>query len=75
MKAKCWLFTKPVFLLCVLCIVSVVTAQSKASEQQARQILDATNIKGGLIVHISCGDGTCRLTSSMGSGCRMRTTL
>jgi outer membrane protein assembly factor BamB len=66
MKAKCWLFTKPVFLLCVLCIVSVVTAQSKASEQQARQILDATNIKGGLIVHISCGDG--RLTAALHAG-------
>ena len=57
MKTKCWFFTKPVILLCVLSIVSVVIAQPMVSEQQARRILDATNIKGGLIVHIGCGDG------------------
>jgi len=27
-------------------------------QQQARQILDATGVQGGLIVHVGCGDGT-----------------
>jgi outer membrane protein assembly factor BamB len=36
------------------------------SEQQARRILDATNIKGGLIVHIGCGDG--KLTAALHKG-------
>jgi len=31
--------------------------QQSSHQQQARQILDATGIKGGLIVHIGCGDG------------------
>ncbi len=66
MKTKCLFFTKPVFLLCLSCIVSVVTAQPMVSEQQARRILDATNIKGGLIVHIGCGDG--KLTAALHAG-------
>jgi outer membrane protein assembly factor BamB len=32
----------------------------------ARQILDATGTKGGLIVHLDCGDG--RLTAALGTG-------
>jgi len=32
-------------------------------EQQAQQILDASGVKGGLIVHIGCGDG--RLTAAL----------
>ncbi|MDT8303655.1 MAG: PQQ-binding-like beta-propeller repeat protein [Sedimentisphaerales bacterium] len=66
MKTKCLFFTKPVFLLCLSCIVSVVTAQPMVSEQQAGRILDATNIKGGLIVHIGCGDG--KLTAALHAG-------
>lgn len=66
MKTWRFLFTKPVFVLCVLCIVSAATAQPTDSEQQAQQILEATNIKGGLIVHIGCGDG--RLTAALHRG-------
>ncbi|MHC4585762.1 MAG: class I SAM-dependent methyltransferase, partial [Planctomycetota bacterium] len=66
MKTKCLFFTKPVFLLCLSCMVSVVIAQPMVSEQQARRILDATNIKGGLIVHIGCGDG--KLTAALHKG-------
>ncbi len=66
MKTKCLFFTKPLFLLCLSCIVSVVVAQPLVSEQQARRILDATNIKGGLIVHIGCGDG--KLTAALHAG-------
>jgi len=32
-------------------------AQPIDQQQKAKQILDATNVKGGLIVHIGCGDG------------------
>jgi outer membrane protein assembly factor BamB len=36
--------------------------------QQARQILDATGVEGGLVVHLGCGDG--RLTAALGPGDR-----
>ncbi len=38
-------------------------AQQEAHEQEARQIFDATGIKGGLVVHIGCGDG--KLTAAL----------
>ncbi len=41
--------------------MSVVMAQSQS--QQAERILDATGVKGGLIVHIGCGDG--KLTAAL----------
>ncbi|MGB2864260.1 MAG: PQQ-binding-like beta-propeller repeat protein [Sedimentisphaerales bacterium] len=47
-------------------IISVLTlfiTPGRADTQQAKQILDATNIKGGLIVHVGCGDG--KLTSAL----------
>ncbi|MCP4258784.1 MAG: PQQ-binding-like beta-propeller repeat protein [Planctomycetes bacterium] len=66
MKTRNLLFAKLVFVFCVSCIVSVVIAQPKVFEQQARRILDTTNIKGGLIVHIGCGDG--RLTAALHEG-------
>ena len=31
--------------------------ESDAPAEQARQILEATGVKGGLIVHVGCGDG------------------
>ena len=57
------LFTKLAFILLVLGSVSVVLAQQDNYRQQARQILKATNTKGGLIVHIGCGDG--KLTAAL----------
>ena len=36
---------------------------SPAFAQDARQILDATGVKGGLIVHLGCGDG--KLTAAL----------
>jgi len=29
----------------------------QSTQQQAQQILDATGVKGGLVVHVGCGDG------------------
>jgi SAM-dependent methyltransferase len=48
----------PYMVLCVLCILSTATAQPLA-----RHILEATGFKGGLIVHIGCGDG--KLTAAL----------
>lgn len=54
---------KLIFILNISCMISMAMAQSDNIKQQARQILDATGIKGGLIVHLECGDG--RLTSAL----------
>ena len=35
-----------------------------AARDQARQILDATGVTGGLVIHLGCGDG--RLTAALG---------
>jgi SAM-dependent methyltransferase len=43
--------------------LSVVTAQRQSHEQQAKEILDATGVKGGLIVHLGCDDG--KLTAAL----------
>ena len=39
------------------------TGADEAIQQRARQILEASGIKGGLIVHVGCGDG--RLTAAL----------
>ena len=68
MKTKCWLLPDFIGIACVVwiwvpamrgpsCTLSVVMAQPIEQQQRAKQILDATNIKGGLIVHLGCGDG------------------
>jgi len=46
-----------------LCMPSMAEAQRAGQEQEARQILDATGLKGGLIVHVGCGDG--KLTAGL----------
>jgi len=46
----------------VLALVLMV-APVWADAEQARQILDAAGVKGGLIVHIGCGDG--KLTAAL----------
>ena len=72
MKTRCWFLTMCAFILCMSCTLSAVTAQpprllgedkSGGYDQKARQILDTTGIKGGLIVHIGCGDG--KLTAAL----------
>ncbi len=48
-------------LLAISCTLSVAEAQG--TSQQAKQILDATGVKGGLVVHLGCGDG--KLTAAL----------
>jgi len=55
--------TKCAFILCMSCTLSAVMAQPSGFDQKARQILDTTGIKGGLIVHLGCGDG--KLTAAL----------
>ena len=45
--------------VCMAMVIMAGTIATAASEPQvARHILDATGVKGGLIVHVGCGDGT-----------------
>jgi len=43
--------------------LSVAIAQSGSYDEKAKQILDATNVEGGLIVHIGCSEG--KLTAKL----------
>ena len=56
-------------MLFVMCLAafSINVAQAKSAttdEHQAAKILEATGIRGGLVVHLGCGDG--RLTAALG---------
>ncbi len=45
------------------CTLAAVIARPRGHDQRARQILDVTGVKGGLVVHIGCGDG--KLTAAL----------
>ena len=62
-QTKNWFIVKIVFLLSVLCVLSAAGAQQIAQEQEAAEIFDATGVKGGLVVHVGCGDG--KLTTAL----------
>ena len=51
------------FVLLALCMFPAVKARTSNNEQKAGQILGAGGVKGGLIVHIGCGDG--KLTAAL----------
>jgi outer membrane protein assembly factor BamB len=51
------------FVVCVCLLVTCFAAQGPAPEEEARSILETTGIKGGLIIHLGCGDG--RLTAAL----------
>ncbi len=46
-----------------LALASIAVAASAPDQEMARQILDQTGVKGGLVVHVGCGDG--RLTAAL----------
>ncbi|MHC4641336.1 MAG: outer membrane protein assembly factor BamB family protein [Planctomycetota bacterium] len=54
------------FLFTMLCITSGAIAGQSLQEKTARKILDTTGIKGGLIVHLGCGNG--KLTADLRAG-------
>ena len=47
----------------IISVLVLFATSGLADSQQARQILDAAGIKGGLIVHIGCGNG--KLTAAL----------
>jgi len=47
-------------------LVLAVASAGPADRQQVAEVLETTGIKGGLIVHIGCGDG--QLTAALGAG-------
>jgi len=55
--------TNPTLVVFILFALLTPMALSQDSGQEARQILDATGVKGGLLIHIGCGDG--RLTGAL----------
>ncbi len=63
MKKKSQLF---IIVACLSTISCSLPAASLQHQRQARQILETTGIKGGLIVHIGCGDG--KLTAALAAG-------
>jgi len=63
MKAMSRFLTKLTVIPIVACVLSFGTARADGrAEIEAQAILDAAKIKGGLIVHVGCGNG--RLTSA-----------
>ncbi len=60
-----WFATTVVLVLALVVAPCVpnVKQRSSSEREQAVQILDASGVKGGLIVHIGCGDG--RLTAAL----------
>jgi len=50
-----------VYLLAISFMASITAARQ--ADQEAKDILEATGIKGGFVVHIGCGDG--RLTAAL----------
>jgi 2-polyprenyl-3-methyl-5-hydroxy-6-metoxy-1,4-benzoquinol methylase len=73
MKRKSWFLTGFVCSVWMLCIVSSAMAVPRTPsgepsryDQKAMWILGATGVKGGLVVHIGCGDG--KLTAALHAG-------
>jgi len=63
MREKGQFFTMCVGFLAMLCILSVARAGPNSAEREAKEILDAAGVRGGLIVHVGCGDG--KLTAAL----------
>jgi len=49
--------------------IGLIAFQTAAKAERGREIVDASGVQGGLIVHIHCGDGT--LTASLGKDERL----
>ena len=56
MKAKHRAIINFMFALYLAYMLPVAMARSLNAKQNAKQILDSTSVKGGLVVHIGCGD-------------------
>lgn len=54
------------FFAVVLSACASVPGAAETADESARAILDATGVRGGLVVHLGCGDG--RLTAALRAG-------
>jgi len=63
MKTTRWFLATVAIVLWISCMLQTAIAQPRDFVIEAKQILDRTGIKGGLIVHIGCGDG--KLTAAL----------
>ena len=63
MKTNCSYSTRMVCVLWVFYVISSNVIQAGAYENEAQRILDSAGVKGGLVVHVGCGDG--KLTTAM----------
>jgi len=50
------LFKTSILIVSIICAVMLPPVRAQSPKQQASRILEATGVKGGLIVHIGCGD-------------------
>ncbi len=50
----------------VACVMTAPTIARAAAADDAKSILDAAGVRGGLVVHVGCGDG--KLTAALGAG-------
>ncbi len=66
MRTNPHMIAKLALVLCMSCTLSLVGARRAADGRTAEQIMDATGVKGGLVVHIGCGDGA--LTAALRVG-------
>ena len=60
------LLLAPLVLACLSLPVAAAPAPDPEALAQAQQILKATGVKSGLVVHVGCGDG--RLTAALRAG-------
>ncbi|MHC4329851.1 MAG: class I SAM-dependent methyltransferase [Planctomycetota bacterium] len=56
----------PTTLACLVVVSFIFPAAKAQQSDQAKNILEATGVKGGVVVHIGCGDG--RLTAALRAG-------
>ena len=63
MKARRWSSINCAFVLCLAYVIPAAMGQQINAKQKARQILDTSGVRGGLLVHIGCGDG--KLTTGL----------
>jgi len=66
MRRTIWKRLWPRFLVLILAISlgpGAAVAAEPGEKENARRILDATGVQGGLVVHLGCGDG--RLTAAL----------
>jgi len=63
MNMKYRLRIEPALVAFIACTLLLVTVRSQGKEQEAKHILHTSGVKGGLIVHIGCGEG--QLTAAL----------